>query len=45
LREALKNAALPTLTLIGVQFTFLIAAPSSSSGCFLEGLGTWQSTP
>ena len=24
LREALKNAALPTLTLIGVQFTFLI---------------------
>ncbi|TIU11310.1 MAG: ABC transporter permease subunit, partial [Mesorhizobium sp.] len=24
LREALKNAALPTLTLVGVQFTFLI---------------------
>lgn len=40
LREALKNAALPTLTLIGVQFTFLIGGTVIVERLFsYEGLG------
>lgn len=40
LREALKNAALPTLTLIGVQFTFLIGGTVIIERLFsYEGLG------
>ncbi|KSV66552.1 ABC transporter permease [Sinorhizobium sp. GW3] len=39
-REALKNAALPTLTLIGVQFTFLIGGTVIVERLFsYEGLG------
>ncbi|GAB5375737.1 MAG: ABC transporter permease [Acuticoccus sp.] len=39
-REALKNAALPTLTLIGVQFTFLIGGTVIIERLFsYEGLG------
>ncbi|ANN61958.1 ABC transporter permease (plasmid) [Mesorhizobium loti NZP2037] len=40
LREALKNAALPTLTLVGVQFTFLIGGTVIVERLFsYEGLG------
>lgn len=40
LREALRNAALPTLTLIGVQFTFLIGGTVIVERLFsYEGLG------
>ncbi|RWA57920.1 ABC transporter permease [Mesorhizobium sp.] len=40
LREALKNAALPTLTLVGVQFTFLIGGTIIVERLFsYEGLG------
>jgi peptide/nickel transport system permease protein len=40
LREALRNAALPTLTLIGVQFTFLIGGTVIVERLFAyEGLG------
>jgi len=40
LREALKNAALPTLTLVGVQFTFLIGGTVIIERLFsYEGLG------
>jgi peptide/nickel transport system permease protein len=40
LRDALKNAALPTLTLIGVQFTFLIGGTVIVERLFsYEGLG------
>lgn len=40
LREALRNAALPTLTLIGVQFTFLIGGTIIIERLFAyEGLG------
>ena len=40
LREALKNAALPTLALIGVQFTFLIGGTVIVERLFsYEGLG------
>ena len=40
LREALKNAALPTLTLTGVQFTFLIGGTVIVERLFsYEGLG------
>ena len=40
LREALRNAALPTLTLIGVQFTFLIGGTVIIERLFsFEGLG------
>jgi peptide/nickel transport system permease protein len=40
LREALRNAALPTLTLIGVQFTFLIGGTVIIERLFsYEGLG------
>ena len=40
LREALQNAALPTLTLIGVQFTFLIGGTVIVERIFsYEGLG------
>jgi ABC-type dipeptide/oligopeptide/nickel transport system permease component len=40
LREALKNAALPALTLIGVQFTFLIGGTVIIERLFsYEGLG------
>ncbi len=40
LREALKNAALPTLTLIGVQFTFLIGGTVIIERLFsYEGIG------
>ena len=40
LREALRNAALPTLTLIGVQFTFLIGGTIIVERLFAyEGLG------
>ncbi len=40
LREALRNAALPTLTLIGVQFTFLIGGTVIIERLFAyEGLG------
>ncbi|MDX3893982.1 ABC transporter permease [Pusillimonas sp.] len=39
-REALRNAALPTLTLIGVQFTFLIGGTVIVERLFAyEGLG------
>ena len=40
LREALRNAALPTLTLVGVQFTFLIGGTVIVERLFAyEGLG------
>lgn len=40
LREALRNAALPTLTLVGVQFTFLIGGTVIIERLFsYEGLG------
>ncbi len=40
LREGLKNAALPTLTLVGVQFTFLIGGTVIVERLFsYEGLG------
>jgi len=40
LREALKNAALPTLALVGVQFTFLIGGTVIVERLFsYEGLG------
>lgn len=40
LREAMRNAALPTLTLIGVQFTFLIGGTVIVERLFAyEGLG------
>lgn len=40
LREALRNAALPTLTLVGVQFTFLIGGTVIVERLFsYEGLG------
>ncbi|EHK57966.1 ABC transporter permease [Allomesorhizobium alhagi] len=40
LRDALKNAALPTLTLVGVQFTFLIGGTVIVERLFsYEGLG------
>lgn len=40
LREALKNAALPTLTLVGVQFTFLVGGTVIVERLFsYEGLG------
>ncbi|MBJ3777837.1 ABC transporter permease [Acuticoccus mangrovi] len=40
LREALKNAVLPTLTLVGVQFTFLIGGTVIIERLFsYEGLG------
>jgi len=40
LREALRNAALPTLTLVGVQFTFLIGGTVIIERLFAyEGLG------
>ncbi len=40
MREALRNAALPTLTLIGVQFTFLIGGTVIVERLFAyEGLG------
>ncbi len=40
LRQALRNAALPTLTLIGVQFTFLIGGTVIIERLFsYEGLG------
>lgn len=40
LREALRNAALPTLTLVGVQFTFLIGGTVIVERIFsYEGLG------
>ena len=40
LREALPNAVLPTLTLIGVQFTFLIGGTVIIERLFsYEGLG------
>ncbi|MEM7692807.1 MAG: ABC transporter permease [Pseudomonadota bacterium] len=40
IREALKNAALPTLTLVGVQFTFLIGGTVIVERLFsYEGLG------
>ena len=40
LREALRNAVLPTLTLIGVQFTFLIGGTVIVERLFsYEGLG------
>ncbi|MCB5362554.1 ABC transporter permease [Pusillimonas sp. CC-YST705] len=40
LREAMRNAALPTLTLIGVQFTFLIGGTVIIERLFAyEGLG------
>ncbi|WP_442578748.1 ABC transporter permease [Mesorhizobium sp. ASY16-5R] len=40
LREALKNAALPALTLVGVQFTFLIGGTVIVERLFsYEGLG------
>lgn len=40
LREALRNAALPTLTLIGVQFTFLIGGTVIVERLFAyQGLG------
>ncbi len=40
LREVLKNAALPTLTLVGVQFTFLIGGTVIVERLFsYEGLG------
>jgi ABC-type dipeptide/oligopeptide/nickel transport system permease component len=40
LREALPNAVLPTLTLVGVQFTFLIGGTVIVERLFsYEGLG------
>jgi peptide/nickel transport system permease protein len=40
LREALKNAAIPALTLVGVQFTFLIGGTVIVERLFsYEGLG------
>ena len=40
LREALKNAAIPALTLFGVQFTFLIGGTVIVERLFsYEGLG------
>lgn len=40
LREALRNAALPTLTLVGVQFTFLVGGTVIIERLFsYEGLG------
>ena len=40
LREALRNAVLPTLTLVGVQFTFLIGGTVIVERLYsYEGLG------
>ncbi len=44
LREALRNAVLPTLTLVGVQFTFLIGGTVIIERLFsYEGWATWPS--